>query len=352
MKASYDGSHSDTLIDMVKFLPKMLCVEPSQTQKAILKEIISSAGLEATFCAGEAAAQEQLGQGFHLMLIANELADGDSFHLIETVRLSLRHATMPIGFVTSVPDHALAYNAMVAGATEVFARNDLPSIAAFIAECAQEPEEVLGGGTVLLLEDSPSHAEYVAHLCRMLGLNVDHATSVKEAVRLYRPGKYQLVVIDVVLDDIQNGITLVRIIRQNHASRQPIVVMSGYDDLPRRLHALKSGADDFVSKPFSPEEFVWRIRKVLKSYARHDIALQNSRAERSPDIENEQQAFLQMLTPREREIAGKVLAGMSDKAIAGDLGISFWTVRSHIEQIFTKTGALNRRDLIVRFMVK
>ena len=56
------------------------------------------------------------------------------------------------------------------------------------------------------------------------------------------------------------------------------------------------------------------------------------------------------LSPREREICALILSGVADKEIVRALGISFWTVRSHIEQIFNKTGAVNRRDLMARFI--
>ncbi|WP_162888569.1 response regulator [Dechloromonas sp. HYN0024] len=330
-------------------MPKLLCVEPSATQQAIIRGIAGRHQLEVIVCKGEAEALSLLDQQFCVMLVANELQDGDSFQLIESVRLSLEHATLPIAFISGSVDRALAYNAMNAGATEVFMRDDLSALDEFIAGCAGAPlESFESGGTVLLVEDSESHAEYVAHLCAMLGLHVEKCKDVQTALNLYRPRKYQLAIVDVVLNDIQSGITLVRRIRQNHQSRQPILVMSGYDDLPRRLLALKSGADDFISKPFSPEEFVWRVKKVLRSYAGHD------RRETALPLVSEAMGhdFMHALSPREREIAAQILAGSSDKQIARDLGISYWTVRSHIEQIFTKTGALNRRDLMARFIGK
>ncbi len=334
---------------MRPYLPKLLCVAPSLTQQAIIREIAGQHGLEVVACQGEADTLPLLGQNFFAMVVANELADGDSFQLIETVRLSLAHATLPIAFVTGSADRALAYNAMNAGATEVFTRLEQVALADFIAGCASAPLESLdSGGTVLLVEDSDSHAEYVAHLCTMLGLRVDIYKGVQAALANYRPRKYQLAIIDVVLDDIQSGIALVRRIRMNHLDRQPILVMSGYDDLPRRLLALKSGADDFISKPFSPEEFVWRVKKVLRSYAGHD----RHGAEPHPAGDGTEHEFMHTLSPREREITRHILSGSADKQIARELGISYWTVRSHIEQIFTKTGALNRRDLMARFIGK
>lgn len=313
--------------------------------------MVAQHGLEFVACGGEADALLLLEEQYSLMVVANELADGDSFQLIEAVRLSLETAMLPIAFVTGNEDRSLAKIAMRAGATEVFLRKDLRALNEFIGGYGSARENLAFSGRVLLVEDSDSHAEYVVHLCQVLGLDVDICKNVKAASARYRPEKYQLVIIDVVLNDIQSGITLVRSIRQNHLNRQPILVMSGYDDLPRRLLALKSGADDFISKPFSPEEFVWRLHKVLRSYAGLDQMRGTPLAGQIvPIIEG--QDFMSHLSPREREIAEKILEGLTDKEIARQLAISFWTVRSHIEQIFGKTGALNRRDLMARFIGK
>lgn len=61
-------------------------------------------------------------------------------------------------------------------------------------------------------------------------------------------------------------------------------------------------------------------------------------------------ALLAQLSKRESEIFQMIIAGKSDRSIAGDLGISFWTVRGHIQHIFNKTGAINRRELMCRFI--
>lgn len=329
---------------MATRLQKLLCVEPSSTQLAIVRQMAEQNGLEFVSCAGEAEALPLLEDSYALMVVANELADGDSLQLIEAVRLSIETAMLPVAFVTANDDRARASMAMRSGATEVFLRRDPGALRDFIAGYAAADEHGVFNGRVLLLEDSDSHADYVVHLCQALGLQVDVCKSVKAGLARYRTGKYQLVIVDVVLEDIQSGISMVRNIRQNHHDRQPVLVMSGYDDLPRRLLALKSGADDFISKPFSPEEFVWRVTKVLRSYARFDAV--------HPQHMAEGQDFMSLLSSREKEIAEKIVSAMTDKEIASQMGISFWTVRSHIEQIFIKTGANNRRDLMARYRGK
>jgi DNA-binding NarL/FixJ family response regulator len=306
-------------------------------------------GLEFLSCKGEDAAMKCLDEGkkYAVMVVANQIKDGGSFRVIETARVSVMHAQLPIAFIMSDRDLRLAHDALTAGATEIFSRSEQDQLMSFIGDYATELDNPQFGGKVLLVEDSEVQAEYVEGLCRSLGMSVDRAEDVDTAQSLFDGNPYQLVVIDVALKGRRSGIALVKSIRQNPVPRQPILVMSAFDDLPRRLRALKSGADDFISKPFAPEEFVWRIKRLMQLQTQQDY---NNHAPAIPDKRGVKLDFAEILSPREAEICGNILAGTSDREIASKLGISFWTVRSHIQQIFTKTGALNRREVMVRFM--
>lgn len=327
----------------------LLGISPSLTQLSIFRQIAGQVGLDFVASSDEQGALRHLENGhrFSAMAIAHQLKEGDSFQVIESARLSLLHATLPIAFVMSDREPRFAQNALNAGATEVFLSTEYESLAGFLADCAHEPGQDIWSGKVLLVEDSESHASYVRHLLQILGLTVDCAENVDSADALYRRDKYLIVIIDIVLNDTRSGISFVRKIRQDHTQRQPILVMSGFDDLPRRLLALKSGADDFISKPFSPEELIWRIKKILHCHALldHDDKYAFNKKDRKPPRQ-----FVQNLSPRETQIFDKILNGVADREIAQQLGISFWTVRSHIQQIFGKTGVLNRRELMARFI--
>lgn len=284
------------------------------------------------------------------MVIAHQLEEGDSFHVIESCRLSLKHTTLPIAFVITDRDLNLAQSALHAGVTEIFLRTERESLMSFVGDCATVSTQAPFSGSVLLVEDSDAQALFIEHLCNALGMSVDRAQDVDSATELFQRNPYQIVITDVVLKGTKSGISFVKTIRQNHALRQPILVISGFEDLPRRLLALKCGADDFLGKPFAPEEFVWRVRRIMQGYADRDLGHKDQAtpalAARSPEFK----AQTPQLSPRENEICSKLLTGMSDQNIASALGISFWTVRSHIQHIFAKTGALNRRELMARFI--
>ena len=327
---------------------KILCVEPSPTQRAIFARIAGNSGLACESCESESAALQHLAaNSYCLVLIARQLGEGDSFRLIESIRLAPAQAMLPIAFVAAECDSLCAHQAMVSGATEVFLREELSELASFVDYWGRSASAPVQIGRALVLEDSASHAAYVSEICRMLGFEVDVVADVDGAHRLYAPGKYQLVIADILLQGGHSGAAFVRQVRQRQASHQPCLVMSAYTDQTQRLQALKSGADDFICKPFLPEELVWRIQRILHAHAAFD---HGSGREGVPGG-GEHRWWLQ-LSPRERDVCRRILAGDPDKEIARQLGISFWTVRSHIEQIFVKTGALNRRDLMLRFMEK
>ena len=326
----------------------LLCVEPSSAQQALVRRIAEAHHLRFYGCQSECDAMAALssGQKFAVMVIAHQLDQGDSLQVIETARLSPHHATLPIAFLMGDRKPLLAQNAMNAGATEVFLRPEHEELMRFVGECSAATSEKRYGGKVLLIEDSESHAQYVQHLCEALGMTVDIVADVGSAEKLYRQNNYQLIIVDVVLKDTKSGISFVREIRQAHEARQPVLVMSSFDDVPRRLMAMKSGADDFINKPFTPEEFVWRAKKIMERHAEQDFAFHGD----SPGPATPTDVLLAQLSRRESEIFQMLIAGKSDRAIASELGISFWTVRGHIQHIFTKTGAINRRELMSRFI--
>jgi len=324
----------------------LLCTDSSVAQQENLLRITQELGLQHVACRDETRALALLRDHgtFTLMMVAHRLVDGDSFRLIEFVRVSPRHASMPIAFLLAEREEDDARSALLAGATEVFLDSDREALHQFAKGCIEE-QGVAFSGKALLVEDSDAEAEYVESLCNDLGMQVDRVRDVDSAIALADANAYVLYLVDIVLEGTRSGVVFVKHLRQVLGVRAPVIVMSGFEDAARRLQALKSGADDFISKPCFPEEFLWRARKILQEHA----LAENGR--RPAASRSQAKGYsLTNLSPREHEICMAILAGTSDKQIALNLGISFWTVRSHIQQIFAKTGALNRRELMSMFI--
>jgi DNA-binding response OmpR family regulator len=113
---------------------------------------------------------------------------------------------------------------------------------------------------VLVVEDEPAIAESLTYALKRDGYDVAHAPTLAEAVAAL--DSVEIVLLDLMLPD---GSGLEVIGRARHAKNAPaIIVLSSRDDEADRVAALETGADDYVSKPFSPREVVARVRAVLR----------------------------------------------------------------------------------------
>jgi two-component system catabolic regulation response regulator CreB len=113
---------------------------------------------------------------------------------------------------------------------------------------------------ILVVEDEPAIAESVAYALRRDGFGVELAPTARAADEAI--GRVELVVLDLMLPD-RSGFELIARWRQRGYSTS-IIVLSSRDEEADRIAVLESGADDYVTKPFSPREVVARVRAVLR----------------------------------------------------------------------------------------
>jgi two-component system KDP operon response regulator KdpE len=123
------------------------------------------------------------------------------------------------------------------------------------------------GARILLVDDEPAIQRALGPLLRARGYDVDIAASGHEALRLFADRAPDLIVLDLGLPDLE-GSEVCRRIRQ--ASPIPIVVLSARGGEADKVAALDLGADDYVTKPFGPEELLARIRVALRRVAATD----------------------------------------------------------------------------------
>ena len=114
---------------------------------------------------------------------------------------------------------------------------------------------------VLLLEDDPAIARTVIYALERDGFKVRHCLLLGDARRALRAGAFDLLVLDVGLPD-GSGLDLCRDVRARHPT--PILLLSARDEEIDRVLGLELGADDYVSKPFSPRELVARVKALLR----------------------------------------------------------------------------------------
>ena len=117
----------------------------------------------------------------------------------------------------------------------------------------------------------------------------------------------------------------------------PIVFMSGYGDVQTSVRAMKAGAVNFLTKPFSEEEIFGAVGEAVEQFRSRRIQAQESASLRER---------YESLTPREREVMAVVTAGLMNKQIAGRLGVQEITVKIHRGNVMHKMCAQSLPDLV------
>ncbi len=114
---------------------------------------------------------------------------------------------------------------------------------------------------VLVVDDNVSIQKLVSVNLQARGYAVDVTGSGEDALRLFKESVYDLVILDLILPGV-SGIDVCGLMRQ--ISDIPIVVLSAREDEDLKVQALDTGADDYVTKPFSPKELLARVRAVMR----------------------------------------------------------------------------------------
>jgi two-component system KDP operon response regulator KdpE len=114
---------------------------------------------------------------------------------------------------------------------------------------------------VLVIDDNPSIQKLVSVNLQARDYAVTTADTGEDALRLFTPGEYDLILLDLILPGL-GGIEVCTQIRQQ--SDVPIIVLSAREDEELKVRALDAGADDYVTKPFSHKELLARVRAVMR----------------------------------------------------------------------------------------
>jgi two-component system, OmpR family, response regulator len=140
---------------------------------------------------------------------------------------------------------------------------------------------------LLVVDDEPNIRELLAASLRFAGFEVDTAADGQQAVRKALDGTPDLVVLDVMLPDL-DGFTVTRRLREQ-GRHMPVVFLTARDDTSDKIAGLTVGGDDYVTKPFSLDEVVARIRAVLRR-ARATQAIADDSLLRVADLEMDEDA--------------------------------------------------------------
>lgn len=190
------------------------------------------------------------------------------------------------------------------------------------------------GTIVFVVDDDEALREALGELLAANGVESVLFRSAGDYIAADKPDLPACLILDVELPDI-NGLELQRqIARDDHP---PIVFITGHGDIPSSVRAIKHGAVDFLTKPFSDTALLGAIRSAIAQ----DRETKAKRAELALFRRRYQE-----LSPREREVLPLVVSGLLNKQAAAELGISEVTLQIHRRNVMQKMAASSLADLV------
>jgi two-component system CheB/CheR fusion protein len=185
-----------------------------------------------------------------------------------------------------------------------------------------------GRAKIFVVDDDDHIREAIRAVLEDDGRMVETYSSCEAFLEAFRPGHSACLLIDAYLPGMSGLELLQRLHDDGH--RLPSIMITGNSDVPMAVEAMKAGALDFIEKPIGREELIASIERALE-LSQDSSKLQEWRESAATHLAG--------LTPRQREVMERVLAGQPSKNIAADLGISQRTVENHRASIMKRTGS-------------
>jgi FixJ family two-component response regulator len=189
--------------------------------------------------------------------------------------------------------------------------------------------------TVFVVDDDQAMRNSLKWLIESVSMEVETFDSADAFIRSYYPGRSGCLLLDVRMPGM-SGLELQEYLHDNQIAI-PVIIITGHGDVPMAVRAMKSGAVDFIEKPFNDELLLESIRHALAL----DVKQRDMQKQRA-----EIATRLARLTPREHEVMVMVTNGKANKEIATGLGVSAKTVEAHRARVMEKMQANSLADLV------
>ncbi len=187
---------------------------------------------------------------------------------------------------------------------------------------------------VFVVDDDVSVRESLEALIENAGWRTKTFATALDFLAHCRDTSPRCLVLDVSLPGL-SGLDLQH--RLGDRRDLPIIFITGHGDIPMSVQAMKAGAVEFLTKPFSNDVLLAAIRRAIES--------SSTALDRESEVEQLRRAFAS-LSPRERQVMTHVVSGRLNKQVGGELGISVITVKAHRGRVMRKMHADSLADLV------
>jgi len=182
--------------------------------------------------------------------------------------------------------------------------------------------------TVFVVDDDQAVRRFLCGLIASVGVPVESYASAQEFLDSYEPGRAGCLLLDIRMPGM-SGLELQQEL-DRRAVDVPVIILTGHGNVQVAVNAMKAGAVDFIEKPFNNELLLDRVQRALSESVKAREARLGQEAIKDR---------MARLTPRERQVLERVIAGDTNKGVARRLGISEKTVELHRSRVMEKMQA-------------
>ena len=244
---------------------KVLIVDNSTLFHEMLAGIFTDSDMTPIICDNAEQGLAALNsQQFDFICVSMFLDDSDGISLTKTIRNTSTHKHTPVILFTAEESNEIYVDALSSGVTEVFQKKDVQQLINFISRFTLQQQPI--SGRVLYVEDTLSQRQMITEVLTIRGLDVDAFATAEDAWQSYLQYDYDLVVTDIVLEGGMTGMALTNHIRRldDEKGDVPILAITGFDDISRRIELFYLGVSDYVIKPLIEEELLARVRNLIQ----------------------------------------------------------------------------------------